>query len=760
MIAQILLYIAIYTVACAAPLHASPVSVATSEPELRAQPSDLKSIAATLYDLEKKLSAISRASTEAGLGARIIESKKALDRVESSYKEQDWKSVIRESSIFLSLNQKPDTLTMLRVYYIQGQAYEATKQYLKSSQAYARYLAILATNPDVSSPETTDVFERLIALSTKYNGRKSPELSRFLSTVATIEQPANRKIQSKYLSGVAGAAVGQTGFAVRWLGQLNNQENPPEIRARAGYFRALLAIHEKNWNRAAEELSGIIKIAEIPDRLRDNAYLSLARVQIKQNKMGLALQSYSQIRETSEAYRDAGYERIFLMINKDQNQEAKTEAQKWLTQNSNHPDAIKIKSLISWLHLKIGDLENAKKSLDEAQERLSAIQKSLKNDFAVTSTKRTDTDRLANLIFGEVSAPRELTDLIASFSRVDEIKQRLLEIDGTERNIIYRISDSQLATVKPSVSNQISQYEDLANIVFSIGLKMIQLERNRLQSTISALDLYHLEKNARERLSIFGHYEDLRRQSSRWQKWLVPAEQLQRLAQQWERINILQARKNSTVADPVTDDEVEKLTKSTTTARNDMIQTLRKIKENQIKNLARQSDAHDLLLVIQDFTSSINQDFLILSRYEPENGGPLERLDNDDARESRRAWLNTAARLHSNLRNLRDSATEELIELVSQLEKIDATKSTMMSELEDLSQSIEQYSNTIMPKIVADIDYAINQRIGRQLKWAGDLEVLKYIDTSNDQDRSKKKHALELQMLSDGMQDYDQKERP
>lgn len=759
MIAQRLLYISISAATFSAPLYASSESVTTSKDVPGPQLSDLKSIATTLYDMDKKLSAISRASTEAGLGARILEAKKSLDRAENSYREQDWKAVIRETSMFLSIDQKPDTLTMLRVYYIQGRAYEARKQYLKSSQAYARYLAILSTNPEVSTPETTDVFERLIALSTKYNGLKSPELSRFLSTVATIEQPANRKLHSKYLSGVAGAAVGKTGSAVRWLGQLNNQENPTEMRARAGYFRALLAIHEKNWNQAADELSGIIKIEEIPDRIRDNAYLSLARVQIKQNKTGLALQSYSQIKETSAAYKNAGYERFLLMIHKDQNQEAKTEAEKWLTQNSNHPDAINIKSFTSWLHLKTGDLENAKKSLDETQERLSAIRKSLKNDFAVMPTKRSDTDRLANLIIGEVHAPRDLHELINSFRSLDEIRQRLLEIDGTERNIIYRIADSQLSSVKPSVSNQISQYEDLARDVFSIGLQMIQLERNRIQSKMSALDLYHLEKNARERLNIFGHYEDLRRQSSRWQTWLAPAQQLQRLAHQWERVNFLQARKNSTVPQSDLDDEVEKFTKSTTTARDDMIQTLRKIKETQLQNLANQSDAQDLLLVIQDFTSSVNQDFLIFSRYAPENGGPLERLDNDDARESRKAWLNTAALLHTNLRNLRASATEELVGLVSQLEKIDRAKSEMMSELESLSLSIEQYSAAIMPKIISDIDYAISQRISRQLKWAGDLEVLKYIDTSNDQDRSKKKHALELQMLSDGMQDYDQKER-
>lgn len=760
MIAPRLLYIAIYSASYAAHLHASSDGAATSQPELRAQLSDLKSIATTLYDMDKKLSAISRASTEASLGARIIESKKAVDRAESSYKEQDWKGVIRESSMFLSLNRKPETLTMLRVYYIQGRAYEGRKQYLKSSQAYARYLAILSTNPEVSTPETTEVFERLIALSTKYSELKSPELSRFLSTVATIEQPANRKLHSKYLSGLAGAAVGQTGFAVRWLGQLNNQENPPEMRARAGYFRALLAIHEKNWNKAADELSGIIKITDIPDRLRDHAYLSLARVQIKQNKTSLALQSYSQISESSEAYRDAGYERIFLMIHKDRNQEAKAGAEKWLTQNSSHPDAIKVKSLTSWLHLKTGNLESAKKSIDEAQERLSSIQKSIKNDFAVTSQKRTDTDRLSNLIFGEVPAPRDLNELINSFRSLDQIKQRLLEIDGTERSIIYRIADSQLSSVKPSVSNQISQYEHLARDVLSIGLQIIHQERDRLQSKMSALDLYHLDKNARERLNIFGHYEDFRRQSSRWQTWLTPAEQLQKLAQQWERVNLLQARSNSSTPQSDLDGEVEKFTKNTITARDDMIQTLRKIKENQIKNLANQSEAHDLLLIIQDFTSSVNQDFLIFSRYEPENGGPLERLDNDDAREGRKAWLNTAATLHANLRNLRDSASEELVGLVSQLEKIDRTKSELMSELEIFHRSIEQYSAAIMPKIIADIDYAISQRIGRQLKWAGDLEVLKYIDTSNDQDRSKKKHALELQMLSDGIQDYDQKERP
>ncbi|NDF98874.1 MAG: hypothetical protein EB101_08115, partial [Chitinophagia bacterium] len=47
---------------------------------------------------------------------------------------------------------------------------------------------------------------------------------------------------------------------------------------------------------------------------KDNARLSLARVFIKQKKPNLALATYSQIPEKSEAFRDASYEKTFLLI--------------------------------------------------------------------------------------------------------------------------------------------------------------------------------------------------------------------------------------------------------------------------------------------------------------------------------------------------------------------------------------------------------------------------------------------------------------
>lgn len=718
---------------------------------------DLKNISARLSDINHTLRALPRTATEAGIGAQTIDAKNALDRAEASFKSKSWNAAINDGALYLNLTQRPDPATSMRVQYILGRAYEERQQYLKASRAYSRYLAIFTTNQELSSPELTEVFERLIKISTKNAQLKSPELSRFLSTVVAIQYPEHLKNELKYLSAVAGASLGKKGPAVQWLGQVDTATTPPEMRARAKYFKALLAINEKNWQQASQELNDITHLPEISSTLRDNANLSLARVQIELKKPKMALASYSQIADSSAAYRDASYEKALLLVHEENYQEAGDLAQKWLAKYPSDPDALKIKTIITWLSLKAGNFDQAQTGIDETSSTLASIQKSLKNDFQKSQLSLADGERLRSLTSGHSTPSADLEKIVILFNQLNELKQRLFEIDGAERNLIYSLANGQLANYKPAAINQITQYENLTDDVLKMGLQLVQIERDRLNGKISQFHEQKLDSNATKRANIFDHHEQLRRQASRWQSWFITADQASRLAGDWSRIGRLEAKNSANRLQTGQDEDIDRINKTILTARQDMLKTLRSIKEHQVRNLAKQSAITDLMSIINDFSNLIYQDHLVLSSYQPEAGTAIERLDYDDAGNAWKIWLDTANLLYLNLKKNEEKLSAELAKAIADLDRVDATKTELLADIEQLTANLEKLGGQKLPKIISEFDYSISQRAGKQLKWAGDLEFLRYIETSNERELAKRKHALELQILSDDAQDLGQR---
>ena len=749
--------ISIALTANSAPGFAEESNTTLQPVEIHVDPVELKNIRSKLRNINRTLHALPRTVTEAGLGAQTIDAKKALERAEDGFKSGNWNAAVNESGLFLNLTQRPDPATSMRVQFILGRAYEERRQYLKSTRAYSRYLAIFTTNQELAAPELTEVFERLIKISTKNAQLKSPELSRFLSTVVAIERPQHLKDELKYLSAVAGANIGKKAPAIQWLGQVDRSHTGPDTRARAKYFRALLAINEKNWQNAANELESITRLEGISDKLRDNANLSLARVQIKLKKPNMALASYSQIKESSLSHRDASYETIFLLINEEKHQDAKQLAKKWLAENPNDPDALQIRTISSWLDLKAGDLDGAKTSIEETSSLLASIQRSLKTEFQSPTLTLADGERLAALTSGQAPPSAELDKIIVTFKQLSELKQRLLEIDGAERNIIYSLAKGDLGKYRPALTNQISQYESLADNILKLGIELVAIERARLQRDISQLHIQQLESNAAKRENIFSHYEELRRQLGRWENWFITAEQSSRLAKDWQRIGDLDARQSASSMQTQKSEDNEQLTKSISSARLDMLKTLRHIQESQVKNLAKQSEIRDLTAIVDNFSKLIYQDYLILSSYQPETGSALDRFDSEDAGNAWSSWLDTANLLYENLQKTETNASEALAKVISDLERVDETKTAILTEIKSLTSELEKIGGDRLPKILAEFDYSISQRAGRQIKWAGDLEFLRYIETSNERERARRKHALELQILSDDVHDSGQR---
>lgn len=741
----------------------SPHDTAANQISLDSTERELKKISAKLNDLQLTLAALPRTVTTPGLGAQILDAQKAFERAQGAFIAKDWSVVISEAISFLNLTQKPDSGTWLKAQFMLARAYEERGQTLRATRAYTRYLATFTTKPNNNLTELTEVFERLVRIATKSSQANQAELTKFLSSIAAMEYPSSVAEELRYLSAVAGSNIGERKLAISWLSDVEARSNTPETKARSKYFRALIAIHSKDWQTAADQLDSVIHLDGISAKTRNNAQISLARVLIKLKKPNLALQSYEQVASDSESYRDASIEKIFLLIKLNQDGTARKLANDWLAKYSDHEDSLQLQILASWLDLRAGELDAAKSGIEKTSQNLSSLQETLKNNFQKNILTQDDAAKIAQITRGQVGPSSDLEEILAIFRQLAEMNQRLLEIDSLERSMIYALAKSDLHQYKPALANQINQYDKLTDEILKSGAELLFLDKERLKSKTSALDMQKLDASAKRREKLFGKPSQLSRRSLRWATWVGPAEQLVKLATEWERLNKLESEKNAVSTKIKTADRVNNQATETNdlslkilSARREMLNTLNDIRKKQVQNLVDQSELTDTINIVEQFSRALDEEHQILNAYEPVPGKILDRLDDDDSRHAWNLWRDCAGTLYANLKTLKKKSADDLAEILASLSAADDKRIKLQKDIQHLREILEVYGGESLSGILAHYDYALSQRLGRQHKWAGDLEYLRYAKTTNEQDASEKKHALEIQILNDNVRDLEQ----
>lgn len=753
---QTTIFLLIAITASAAPLY-SQTEQSVNIVTVGDADTELNFIKTRLKDIRNVLSALERTITAPGLGAQALEAQKAFENADQNFKAGNWTIAVNESKRFLDLTQKPENKTWLRAQFILARGLEETGQPKKATKAYLNYLATLSTSREQGQQELTEVIGRLVRLATKNTKTPQAELSKFVSSLVASTQPLEISDQVKYFSGVASSNIGKRSLAVSWLEDADHAAMSPDTKARSKYFKALIAIHDQNWPTASQQLDGIINIAGISQSMKDFAHLSLARVLIRQQKPNLALKNYDSINETSDCHRDANLEKIFLLIQQSRNDEALKTSQLWLTKYPTHQDAIHVKSIANWLDLKTGNLEAAKSGIEKTQELLTSIRTDLKTGFNGKTFTKEDANRLDALTRAHVATVQELDDIRTMFRQLDDLSERLAEIDGVERGLIFALAQGDLRQFKPALAHQLLQYDSLADETLQAGSKLIYLDRLRLERQLTDLDKQRLDANARRRNEIFGKYEHLRRRSQRWSAWYPAAEQLAKLAKNWERLDRIAGESAATSVVSEKDPEVTNLQDRITSAREDMLATLRSLQIARASNLTSQSEMTDSLAIFETYQALVAEDMATLASYSPSATNTSDKLDDTDAKAAREEWTYTANALRLSILDLSARAHNDVVAVLSGIEKSNRSKSELLADIKALQSALESSAAERLPFIISQFDYAIGQRMGKQLKWAGDVEYLKYAESTNAQDAARRRHELEKQILSDNLRDHDQR---
>lgn len=732
---------------------------ALGEIQVDAPELEFKRIGSSIRKLEQQVRAVPRTSSEPGLGPQVTEAKRAFSTARDAFAAKDWHGVVQECSRFFNLSQKPEPETWLKAQYMIGRAYDELGQNQKAVRAYRRYLATFTTRPSTGLEDLTEVFERVVRIATKSSEANQIELSNFLSSIAAMQYPEDVSAELKYLTAVAGSNIGKRKLASQWLGNIDDESVAPETRARAKYYQALMAISRKNWDEAALQLEPILQMTDITKKSKENAKIALARVFIKQKKPNLSLKMYSQIEETSENYCEAEFEKTFLLVRMGRDQEARDAAKAWLKKYPNHQNTRELSSILAWLDLKAGDLDAAKQGIESSTTKLSQTKAAITNDFHGTILSHDDAMRLSTMTKGLVEPARELDEILLMFDQLGEMKQRLAEVDGAERALIYSIAKGDLRHFKPSLTNRIDQYDLIADEVLKVGSRLVFVEKERLKGVLSEVDKQKLAASEKRRMSLFSKRSQLSRQLNRWASWAEPAELLIKLAEDWQKLSRLEAemrgktRELTAQSSSVKQSDVREFEEKVQSLRKGMVGLLTDIRKAQAASLVEQSSINDILYIIQQFATALHEESQIISAYEPQTGKILDALDDEDSRNTWAAWQDLIGELYTGIKDLKLKAGRDLADVFTSLEKINKTRVAMENDLQSLKSILETYGGESLAGILAHYDNALSQRLARQYKWSGDLEYLNYAKVKNEHATVIKKQALETQILNDNLQD-------
>jgi hypothetical protein len=128
-------------------------------------------------------------------------------------------------------------------------------------------------------------------------------------------------------------------------------------------------------------------------------------------------------------------------------------------------------------------------------------------------------------------------------------------------------------------------------------------------------------------------------------------------------------------------------------------------------------------------------------------------MADEDSRLGWSLWREAVRSLDGQIRSLRSDASKQLDDVFANLDKISKTRTHLENDIADLTSVVETYGGESLGMILSHYDNELNQRLGKQYKWAGDLEYLNYMNAKNEHDANRKKLALEKQILNDSLRE-------
>lgn len=744
--------------------HASPTQdPAHDQTSIRAPEEEISSAKSQLANLTLRLAAARQITLEKTMEADNLRGRESLARAEHLFEKKHWLASIRELNSYLNRIQVPEKTAYLRSHYLLGKGYEGVRAKGKAARAYVRYVAASLDADKTQARDLTEVLERLITLASTESPSEA-ELSPLLAALAASDLPPEIRPTVLYFVGRSALNHGQPALAAAWLSEAERNAQEPRLKNKVAYLQALLLLSQKAWDPAEEIFLRISQVDnDIPSR--DLARLALARIAVHRRKSDLALKLYQQIPEDSPSFYDATFESIYLHIDRQEFDTARSRATVFLERFPESKDALQVRLLGAYLAMRAGDFDHSEQGIKAADQRLGDISQWLRLRFAGrSSVDHTLLRDFLSLSQDSLEPLPTLRDATGLFERISESARRLADVHGEVQNLYYALARVDLQTLRPAWHEREIQLKTIAEEALTIGHKLAGSERLLYQERLDKVASQRLRASEERRTKIsaspaikipqYGRNRDIARF---FKLSNLTADAYQKLRQAEAELS---AAQQLTTPEGETrslqPSRLRELDERRKKIHQDLQKTLRQLRQSKVEILLGLAPFQNTQRFVSQYGMALQEEADVLKDVRDTSNDSSLRLTSDDAALAWAQWEAVMKEISAQLKELQDSVKKGLRAVFIDLENHEQRYVELSGRLKSVNTELERQLGLSVPFLVGQYANLIQDRFSRHRKWRADIEWLKYQKLVEKDEHLSKKLELEQQILKDTFMDLQQ----
>jgi outer membrane protein assembly factor BamD (BamD/ComL family) len=714
-----------------------------------------------LDNIQRKIDATKKINNEVTFGAQKVAAERAFVAGKEYFKNGEYLSAVRELNVFLNLTQIPATPTYLEAQFLLARSYEQMNLDQRAIRAYMRFLSAFTTGKNTNYTTLLEVLQRLMPIAAKQSAQGKTELKKLFSAIINMDIPKDKQPEVYYFAANSAATSGNADLATEWFSVAEKDAKDGALKARAIYFQALLALSNENLDEATSLLERLAGLKDEASKdFSDLSSLTLARIATKQRKLDTALGYYGAIAVDSPSYKDALFESVYLKLEQSKNNEAKQLAENYLKRFPSGAGALQLKTLMSYLKLRSGELAGARESIANIDDELDILSNWI-------ATNRTKDGRLTqaqvlsmltktNPILNQSPLLREGAQ---QFDNIAELQRRLADTRGNLRNVLFTTGRANVEEFRPVWLRKSEQLNGISDETLLWGHRLVASMKNFLGEQLGSLEKRELEASEKRRFNLLSNVAKLRRQRDMWVSWTNLVNLTQEISVQYMTIRKSQAElaaarylvQNS--KEQTTDENFDKLAKRLDTMERSLMRSLEVLRTQKVANLIVQSPHTAMMNFYIQYANGLHEEIAVLSSFFDRMDSPSLRFLVEDAKQAFKRWEFVSRSLYGGLLDLDNDMASSLNDFLVNVDNLNSQHEVLQMRLTMLNQRLEQTLGASFANLSDHYNSEISVRRSKNRKWKADIEWLEYSNTAKEKEALKQKFELEQQILKDNLRD-------
>lgn len=733
---------------------------------LKAPEVELASSLVQMDNLLNQLHTSKQVTSEQGLGPQDLARDQAFERGFKAFHQKEFIASVREFQLYLTLAQMPQPYRHLQAMFYLARANEEAGFDHEAIKYYLRYVNFFLTAYKQDFAQLEDVLRHLLPIAVKASTQNRVEFNQIMSALTHLSLPSENGANVLYLAAKTAANVGDQSLGASLVERTLTSTPTAGIKARALYFKALLALTSKDFDQAERLLNEAAKVDDpTVAETKDLINLALGRLAAHRGKPNLAIEYYSKIAASSPSFHNALFERVFAQYLAGHSDAALSDAKSYLAAFPAGRDAFEVRGLLAYLNLKSGNVSGATRSIDDTQLRLKGIAETI--DESYRGRKRftqEDIQGLYILTEMNIEQPKVMDEANRLFSQISELARRIADSRGQVRNALYTMGRMTLDELHPAWVRRTEQLSEQAEMALAIGERIAATEKHIFATNMTPAERAEVDAAETRRTRMAQSTWAIKKKVHRWASLANYIDINSAIAKEQVSLDKAEAdlasarflaSENDDPANYWRRKEITILRERVRKLKNTLHTALDVVRTQKISDLVQQSPHQQARELFLQQLASLHDQESLYKNLRNRGTTPSQRFLSEDAAKAWSRFDAVTKEIHEQIGGLEKTISTNLKSTLNSIHDLESRHQELTHALLAAKATLESRMGREVAAVLADYDRTIDAKVAQNQKWKTDLEWLALQKKMDEQSESAKKYDLEAQMLKETKKDLD-----